>query len=216
MRSATFILWTSLCGSRRSTRVSEALAMAVSRRMTVSAFPAAAAGLSPINSKTLLHVLNIVLARFFRLGVVFGVVVAVGHAQAALIHVGDHLLGVVRILRRASRKQHGTGVGIAEVGHLQPRHQRCEFFRRLDLAQWRRVPAESPRRLAFPPRFRPCRRRRSRQSSGSQHCVAHSVVPPVPACRGGRSGCPDTACRRPTRKSGRAGSGFFFCQPPQE
>src|SRR5208282_5551079 len=76
-----------------------------------------------------LHMLKIALARFLRLGVVFNVVVAIGHGEAALIHVGDYTLGIVRVLRRASRKKQGSAIGIPVVDKLQPRHERSKFFR---------------------------------------------------------------------------------------
>ena len=68
-------------------------------RMTVSAVLLGGSRAVADQLENFLHVLNVVFARFFRLGVVLGVVVAIGHAQAALIDVGDYVLGVVRILR---------------------------------------------------------------------------------------------------------------------
>ena len=52
-----------------------------------------------MSSKTFLDVLQVALASFFGFGVILYVVVAVGHAEAALINVGDHVLGVVGVLR---------------------------------------------------------------------------------------------------------------------
>ncbi len=83
--------------------------------------------------ENLLQVLQITFTRFLRLGVILDVVVAIGHTQAALIDVGDHLLGVVRVLRRAGGEQHGTVVGIPEISEVQPRHLGGEILRRLDL-----------------------------------------------------------------------------------
>src|SRR5208282_6259032 len=81
----------------------------------------------------LLHVLQVTLASFFRLGVGLGVVVTVGKPEAALIDVSNDLLGVVRILRRTGIKKHWAGVVVLAVGELQARRQGREVFHRLDL-----------------------------------------------------------------------------------
>ena len=47
----------------------------------------------------LLHVLHVAITDLLRFRVVFGVVVAIGQAEAALIQVGNLLFGVVRVLR---------------------------------------------------------------------------------------------------------------------
>ena len=49
--------------------------------------------------------LQVALARLFRLGIILGVVVAIGKSQASLIDAGDLLLGVIRILNRG-RSEH--------------------------------------------------------------------------------------------------------------
>ncbi len=72
--------------------------------------------------KYFLHVQHIALARFFGLGIILCVVVAIGHAQPALVDVGNHRFGVVGVLRGTGGEEQGTGIGVAREGKLQTRH----------------------------------------------------------------------------------------------
>ena len=72
--------------------------------------------------------LQVVVAGFFRLGVIFSVVVAIGKSQAALIYVGDFMLGVVGILRRAGREEQGSWCRSTVEGKLQVRHEGSEVL----------------------------------------------------------------------------------------
>ena len=66
----------------------------------------------------LLHVLQVALADFLRLGIVLGVVVAIGQAEAALRHANDHGVGVVGILLGAAAEDHGVA-GKVQAGQLR-------------------------------------------------------------------------------------------------
>jgi len=70
-----------------------------------------------------LDVPKIALARLFRLGIIFRVVVAVRETKAALVKFGNDLLGVVWVLRRASREDHGFS-----IDQLQTSQERSDLF----------------------------------------------------------------------------------------
>ena len=95
-------------------------------RMTVSASFFAVAGESPISSKTLLHVLKIARANFFRLGIILGVVIAVGKAKSALPHAHNHGVGVIGVLLRAAVEQQGI------AGKMQTSYDRREVMNALE------------------------------------------------------------------------------------
>ena len=69
----------------------------------------------------LLHVLDVTLANFLRLGIVLGVVVAIGQAEPVLRQPHDHGIGVVGILFGAAAEDRGV------AGKMQPRQQRSQL-----------------------------------------------------------------------------------------
>ena len=104
-------------------------------RSTVFASAAATLGLVAEEFEHLLHVCDVGVAQFDRLGVGLEVIVAVGQAESALIGVGDLLVGVVRVLNGFEAEQHvvgdhiggdvgdlGLGIDIGDL--LQPRFER--------------------------------------------------------------------------------------------
>ena len=52
------------------------------------------------------YVSNVLLAQFDRLGIVLGVIVAVGQTESALVGVGDNLIGIAEILNRIKAEKH--------------------------------------------------------------------------------------------------------------
>ena len=83
----------------------EALASAVSMRNTDCAESSACLGDLPDQREQLGRILHQALARRRHLGVIFEVIVAVGQRQAALVDVGDHVIGTVQVGRRIKTEQ---------------------------------------------------------------------------------------------------------------